>query len=561
MSNAFRIPRPHGASLVVALALAVPLFFLAVFFLWPVVAMLARGLVTPAGVDTAGFAAELTRPRTWKVAGQTLWMAAASTAFSVMLGLPLAYVLYRLRLPGVRVVRAFVVVPFVLPTVVVGTAFRALLRADGPYGFLGWDSSPWAVVAAMVFFNTAVISRTVGPLWAALPPHAEAARTLGASPWRAFRTVTLVELAPAITSGAAIVFLFCSTSFGIVQTLGAPGYGTLETEIWVQTTTFLDLRAAAVLSLLQVVIVGIATAVAARATRRTSAALRLRPAARRKVSRSDIPALLISAATVIFLIGAPLLTLVARSFQRSGTWTLENYRNLIGSSGFSGVSASDALRNSLTTGLSAAALALLLGALLAFALASPWAPPRPVSAAAEGIALLPLGVSAVTVGFGLFLTIRMLVPSAQVLVPVAQAVVALPLVARVILPVVRAIDPRLREAAATLGAGPGRVWRSIDLPLAARALAVAAGFGLAISLGEYGATSFLATSDSTTLPVLIGQLLGRPGAENYGTAMAGAVMLGTVTGGLMALSEMAAPAGAASSLLTQQKGKLRVRTS
>ncbi|WP_236624507.1 ABC transporter permease [Actinotignum schaalii] len=561
MSNAFRIPRPRGASLVVALALAVPLFFLAVFFLWPVVAMLARGLVIPAGVDTAGFAAELTRPRTWKVAGQTLWMAAASTFCSVVLGLPLAYVLYRLRLPGVRAVRAFVVVPFVLPTVVVGTAFRALLRADGPYGFLGWDSSPWAVVAAMVFFNTAVISRTVGPLWAALPPHAEAARTLGASPWRAFRTVTLLELAPAITSGAAIVFLFCSTSFGIVQTLGAPGYGTLETEIWVQTTTFLDLRAAAVLSLLQVVIVGAATAVAARATRRTSAALRLRPAARRKVSRSDIPALLISAATVIFLIGAPLLTLVARSFQRSGTWTLENYRNLIGSSGFSGVSASNALRNSLTTGLSAAVLALLLGALLAFALASPWAPPRPVSAAAEGIALLPLGVSAVTVGFGLFLTIRMLVPSAQLLVPVAQAVVALPLVARVILPVVRAIDPRLREAAATLGAGPGRVWRSIDLPLAARALAVAAGFGLAISLGEYGATSFLATSDSTTLPVLIGQLLGRPGAENYGTAMAGAVVLGTVTGGLMALSEMAAPAGAASSLLTQQKGKLRVRTS
>ncbi|MDE1578010.1 ABC transporter permease subunit, partial [Actinotignum sanguinis] len=446
MSRSYRIPRPRGASPVVALALAVPLLFLAVFFLWPVVAMLARGLVTPAGVDTAGFATELTRPRTWKVAGQTLWMAAASTVCSVVLGLPLAYVLYRLRLPGVRVVRAFVVVPFVLPTVVVGTAFRALLRADGPYGFLGWDSSPWAVVAAMVFFNTAVISRTVGPLWAALPPHADAARTLGASPWRAFRTVTLLELAPAITSGAAIVFLFCSTSFGIVQTLGAPGYGTLETEIWVQTTTFLDLRAAAVLSLLQVLIVGLATVVAARATRRTSAALRLRPAARRKVSRSDIPALLMSGATVVFLIGAPLLTLVLRSFQRSGTWTLENYRNLIGSSGFAGVSASDALRNSVVTGLSAAVLALLLGALLAFALASPWAPPRPVSAAAEGLALLPLGVSAVTVGFGLFLTIRMLVPSAQFLVPIAQAVVALPLVARVILPVVRAIDPRLREA-------------------------------------------------------------------------------------------------------------------
>ncbi|MDE1642708.1 ABC transporter permease [Actinotignum sanguinis] len=484
MSRSYRIPRPRGASPVVALALAVPLLFLAVFFLWPVVAMLARGLVTPAGVDTAGFATELTRPRTWKVAGQTLWMAAASTVCSVVLGLPLAYVLYRLRLPGVRVVRAFVVVPFVLPTVVVGTAFRALLRADGPYGFLGWDSSPWAVVAAMVFFNTAVISRTVGPLWAALPPHADAARTLGASPWRAFRTVTLLELAPAITSGAAIVFLFCSTSFGIVQTLGAPGYGTLETEIWVQTTTFLDLRAAAVLSLLQVLIVGLATVVAARATRRTSAALRLRPAARRKVSRSDIPALLMSGATVVFLIGAPLLTLVLRSFQRSGTWTLENYRNLIGSSGFAGVSASDALRNSVVTGLSAAVLALLLGALLAFALASPWAPPRPVSAAAEGLALLPLGVSAVTVGFGLFLTIRMLVPSAQFLVPIAQAVVALPLVARVILPVVRAIDPGGGVGAGPRGGGPGGGGWFFLLARAGRARAVGGGVRLGIYLGE-----------------------------------------------------------------------------
>jgi len=73
------------------------------------------------------------------------------------------------------------------------------------------------------------------------------------------------------------------------------------------------------------------------------------------------------------------------------------------------------------------------------------------------------------------------------------------------------------------------VRREIDLPIAARALAVAGGFAFAISLGEFGATVFLARPDSPTLPVAIFRFLGRPGELNAAQAYALAVVLMAVT--------------------------------
>jgi thiamine transport system permease protein len=107
--------------------------------------------------------------------------------------------------------------------------------------------------------------------------------------------------------------------------------------------------------------------------------------------------------------------------------------------------------------------------------------------------------------------------------------VAIPFVIRIMAPVLRAIDPRLREAAATLGANPARVWREVDLPIVARAALVAAGFAFAISLGEFGATLFIVRPDAPTLPVLVYRLLGQPGPQNFGAAMAASVILMALT--------------------------------
>ncbi len=137
--------------------------------------------------------------------------------------------------------------------------------------------------------------------------------------------------------------------------------------------------------------------------------------------------------------------------------------------------------------------------------------------------MLPLGTSAVTVGFGFLIALDeppLDLRSSPLLVPLAQALVGIPFVVRTMLPVLRAVDHRLREAAAVLGASPLRAWREVDLPMVRRALLVAAGFAFAISLGEFGATVFIARADTPTLPVAVAQLLGRAGELNYGQAMA-----------------------------------------
>jgi thiamine transport system permease protein len=95
--------------------------------------------------------------------------------------------------------------------------------------------------------------------------------------------------------------------------------------------------------------------------------------------------------------------------------------------------------------------------------------------------------------------------------------------------VLRSVDVRLRQAAATLGAGPVRVWREIDLPLTLRPLVAAAGFGYVVALGEFGATSFLARPDAPTLPVAVATLLARPGELNNQMAYAACALLMIVT--------------------------------
>ncbi|MCB7136117.1 iron ABC transporter permease [Cellulosimicrobium marinum] len=555
-----------GRGVAWGVAAAVPLAFLGVFFAWPVVALVARGFVADGALDLSGFAEVFSTPRTWRIVGLTLWQATLGTALSVLLGLPGAYVLYRCRFPGRRVVRALVTVPFVLPTVVVGVAFRTLLVDGGPLGFLRLDGTFAAIVVALVFFNYSVVVRTVGGLWEHLDPRAEqAARALGATPWRAFRTVTLPALAPAIASAASIVFLFCATAFGVVLVLGGIRYGTIETEIWIQTTQFLDLRTAAVLSVVQLVVVVAALTVANRTRARRERALSLTAASsaahpvrlwrrapvgsgRRGRPGADLLPVAVTALVVVVLVGLPLATLVVRSLRvPGGGWGFDNYANLGTTGGANALSVTvwEAAGNSLRTAALATLIAVVVGGLVALVVSRrPRARAgRRAITALDSLFMLPLGVSAVTVGFGFLVTLdRPLgldvdLRTSGLLVPIAQAVVAVPLVVRTVLPTLRAIDPRLREAAATLGAGPGRVFRSVDGPIAARSLGLAVGFAFAVSLGEFGATSFLARPDTATLPVVIFRLVGRPGAENQGMALAASVVLALLTAAVMLLAE------------------------
>jgi len=540
----------------------VPLVFLAVFFAWPVVAMVGRGFVSSGRLDLGAFSEVFSRARTWRIVWLTLAQASLGTVVSGLLGVPGAYLLYRCRFAGRGFLRAFVTVPFVLPTVVVGVAFRSLLAPGGLLAFLHLDGTFTAIVAALVFFNYGLVVRTVGGLWERLDPRAEqAARALGASPWRALGTVTLPALAPAIAGAASLTFLFCATAFGTVLVLGGLRFGTVETEIWIQTTQFLDLRAAAVLSVVQLVVVVGALLVAGRARSRNERALSLAA----PVSSAHAPSLfprrpsrlprpraggagpddlrgldrVAAAATALAItfLALPLVGLVVRSLRTPDGWGLANYAALSRPAGALPVSVWDATVTSLRVALDATVLSLVVGGLVALVVSRrPRAGAvRRLVAGLDAAFMLPLGVSAVTVGFGFLLVmdrpfgLDVDLRTSPLLVPVAQAVVAVPLVVRTVLPVLRAIDPRQRQVAATLGASPARVVSTVDGPVALRAIGLAAGLAFAASLGEFGATSFLARPDRPTLPVLVYRLIGRPGVETYGMALAASVVLALVT--------------------------------
>ncbi|MEU1279539.1 iron ABC transporter permease [Streptomyces sp. NPDC005805] len=531
--------------------MAGPVAFFAVFFAYPVTAIVGRGLHADGAWHLDRIGEVVTRPDILSVLWFTTWQALASTALTLLIALPGAYAVARLDFPGRRLLRAVITVPFVLPTVVVGTAFLALVGRGGLLDEL-WgvrlDTTVWAILLAHVFFNYAVVVRTVGGLWAQLDPRQEeAARMLGAGRFRAWRTVTLPALAPSLAAAALMVFLFTFTSFGIVQILGGPTFATLEVEIYRQTADLLDLPTAAVLTLVQFAAVGAVLAVHAWTVRRRESALRLvDPARTAHRPRGAAQWALLGGvlATVLVLLLAPLAVLVERSFDTPAGYGLDYYRVLTEVDSRGGVflvPPIEAVANSLRYALAATAISVTVGGLAAAALT------RRAGRLVRGfdaLLMLPLGVSAVTVGFGFLIALDeppLDLRASWILVPLAQALVGVPFVVRIMLPVLRAVDTRLREAAAVLGASPLRAWREVDLPLVRRALLVAAGFAFAVSLGEFGATVFIARPDNPTLPVAVARLLGRPGELNYGQAMALSVILMVVCAVALLLLERIRP--------------------
>jgi thiamine transport system permease protein len=520
---------PRGAR---AAVIAVPLAFLAVFFAYPVIAIVGRGLAPHWSVDLDPLGDVISDAALRHIAWFTVWQATLSTVFTLLVGLPGAYVLARCEFPGRTLVRALVTVPFVLPTVVVGSAFVALLGDGGPLAALGLDQTLGAILIAHVFFNYAVVVRTVGSLWSHLDPRQEeAARMLGASRLRTVREITLPALRPAIAAAGAVVFLFTFTSFGVILILGGPGTATLETEIYRQTAQFLNLPLAAALTVVQLVVIVLLLVLTSWIEGRQRVTLSLRAAsetARRVRTRGARLFLGANLVLMALLVGVPLGVLLVRSFDTPSGLGLDFYRALgevhAGSTLF--VEPVHAIANSLRFAVAATLMAVVVGGCAAFALTTTR------RRGLDTLISLPLGVSAVTVGFGFLITLDH--PPVDLrgswwLVPIAQALVAVPFVVRVMTPVLRSIDPRLRDAAATLGASPARVWREVDLPIVARAVTVAAGFAFAISLGEFGATVFIVRPDQPTLPVLVYRLLGQPGPLNFGGAMAASVILMALT--------------------------------
>ncbi len=172
---------------------------------------------------------------------------------------------------------------------------------------------------------------------------------------------------------------------------------------------------------------------------------------------------------------------------------------------------------SLRIALAATIIAVVVGGLAAMAIVANQRAGRWLD---TGL-MLPLGTSAVVVGFGLLITFDRApldLRGSAIMLPARPGAGGHPVRREGDAADAAGHRPRSAPRRGHAGASPVRAWREVDLPMVRRAIGVAAGFAFAISLGEFGATSFLTRAGNETIPIGIARLLGRPSNLNLAQA-------------------------------------------
>ncbi|MEN9953471.1 MAG: hypothetical protein RL028_73 [Actinomycetota bacterium] len=430
----------------------------------------------------------------------TAIIAVASSLMSVVLGIPFGSWLRSLDPKTARLIAAITLVPFLLPPFLVGLAFEGIFGVAHVNSNLGM----FLIIAAHVFMNFGFI----GKVFASTTidsEQIESARLAGATDRQIRLRIELPQQRHGIIAAALLVALYSATSFGLVVTLGAGKVRNLETEIAIAALQHLDLNLAATFAVLQTLL-SVAMFLLSRVVGGAPTAL------------DEIAPSLIQPSRFERLLGASLsgavliaiAIVVSRAMEGEGL--LVNLANLSskGERNVLNLSVLEASFNSLRN----AAAVVLISVPLAYLLASRKRPSSWV--------LIPIGISPVVVGLVTLAVVGYLpraLTSSWILLPLVQVLFALPVAFQILRPARMGIDPELLEASRMDGANKIQTMRMIELPLLKKSFTLAITFSAMVSIGEFGAASFLAFGSNETLPIVMFKLLGRPGVENLGMAM------------------------------------------
>ncbi len=513
--------------------LPVFIFLLLTFYL-PVCVLLSRGLRGEDGSLTLSWLGEVLGSSYYKrLFLFTLSQALLSSLLSIIIALPGAWILSHLDFPGKSFLKALTTIPFILPSILVvlgfilfwgrqGVVNRTLMLLTGKdKPILDVLYSFRAILLAHVFYNFPIALRLVAAWWEGLGGNQlHAARLLGASERKIFRTVTLPQLLPGILSAGSLIFLYCFMSFAVVLVLGGgPRWSTLEVEVYRLIKYSLDFGRGGALALIET---AATLFLSWFVIRRESAAIQRQARGLERRSWTRLPAggrlaILAYLLLVLMVIAGPIITVSLHSFlekvNRSGEAriSLRWYREMLSAPGsLSGNAAllSMAVRNSLFLGAGTVVLTLGLGAYSAWLLSRAW---FRFPVLTETFLMMPMGISSVVLGMGyLWLSrggrLSALPPKLSIIL--AHTVIALPFVLRSLTPAMKRIRQSLLDASRLMGAGGIKQFFTIELPLIRPGLIAGAAFAMAISLGEINATLILSDAGVPTIPIAILRLIG-----------------------------------------------------
>ena len=482
---------------------AVPLGFLVLLLLAPALRLLQQAVWSDAGW-AAWFSPWTDDYLRWRMLWSGL-QAGLTCALVLVLGVPVAWVLARLEFPGRGLLLRALMLPFVVPTLVAAMGVLALL---GPRGVLqallpfSLEQTPWLLLYGNVFFNLCILVRAATEaLEQVSASRLAAARTLGATPWRAFWRIEWPAILPWLMSALCLVFLYCFSGFGLALLLGGPHYATVEVEMYTLVAHELQLAQAGVLAAWVFLTTGVCALAYSTLERRLAAPVRADRILRQHPrSAGQWAAVLGCIAVLALLCGAPVVAILWRAVAAGPqAWAV-----------LLAPEAVQALWNTLRFSACAVVLATLLGLCHALA-AQRWAWLR-------ALAFLPFVVSPVLVAFGLLLMYPSWTASAPLLVA-AYALLAYPFVAKSLAAGLDGMPAHYLAAARTLGASPWRAFWRITWPLLQPALRRGMAFAAATAVGEFAVTLFLSRPEWATLTTLVYEQLSRPGASRYDAAL------------------------------------------
>ncbi|MDO5652990.1 MAG: iron ABC transporter permease [Brachymonas sp.] len=451
----------------------------------------------------------------WRM-GWSLLQAAITCGLTLLLGVPLAWVLARWQFTGCAWVLRLLMLPFVVPTLVAALGVLALW---GPRGWLGapllaagveLEETPWLLLYGNLFFNLCLVVRAgVEALEQVSQTRLAAARTLGATAWRAFWRIEWPMMLPRLASSLCLVFLYCFSGFGLALVLGGQRYATVEVEIYRLVAHELALAQASRLALWTLGVNLLAALAYAWIEQNLASPARTVPLPRKPVQTWVQRSTLTLALLVLLAVcGAPLLAIVWRALQALDAGSMAVLQN---------EETISALRNTAVFASAAVVFATLLGVLHALAVhasrTTGWG-----KVAARAASFLPLVASPIMIAFGLLLLYPQWSASLVILLG-AYTLLATPFVATALSAALDQLPASYAQAAATLGARPWRVFWRVTLPLILPALRRGMAFAAATALGEFAVSLFLSRPEWTTLTTLINTHLGRPGEAQLDAAM------------------------------------------
>ena len=468
--------------------------------------------------------------------GFTFLQATLSTVLCLLLGLPAGYFLAKYDFKGKKLLINLLTVPFVLPPIVVLSGFLVT------YGNSGWVNSLWqtmtssstplisifgtveGVILAHVFYNVSVIIRLTIPAWQNVDyDQVEVSRTLGASKFKIFRKIIRPQIMNSIIAASLLVFIYTFNSFAIVLKLANPTYKTVEVLIYRSVQVSHDFTEASFLALLQLILNSLVIILYIffdKKSRKIAEGKEsnLQPA-KFRFRNQNWEVILTNLGIIFFLslIGIftflPIIAVIIRSFipDKVGNSPFYGYQEFFSNKEISLLNANplELLGNTLLIASISTAITLLLSLIIVFILRGRYSSIRQYKTSrteslVSYLIILPMATSSITLATGVYLQFRnttLYDNAVWFFVIISHVVISVPFATRTILAAYNRIDVELMNVASTLGASRARIFRKIVFPMIYKGIIVGGLFSFAISLGEFGATYFLARENFKTLSI------------------------------------------------------------